>query len=356
MDSSSGDSFLAKTEELVAVDVLEVSGWKDNDPTIFDLTISDTIEGEFQLTNGFGPNKAPQVMKEHWNTFIVEDDFKFIAKNGLNAVRIPVGWWTTRDPTPPPPYVGGSLQILDNAFLWAQKYGLKVILDLHAAPDSQNGVAHSSSRDGTIEWGKTYESIQQTLDVIDFFTARYSKSDSLYAIELLNEPIAPNVTLEALTKYYKAGYEVVRKYSSKVYVILCARLKFTKPDHDLPPPQELLSLASDLVGSVLDVHWYNLFYDIFDNLTVQQNINFIHTNRTSQLDHFSPLNGPLTYVGEWCNEWNVKNATKVDYQRFAKTQLNVYGRATFGWSFWTLKNVQNNWNLEWMINNGYIKL
>ena len=58
--------------------------------------------------------------QNHWNTFIVEDDFKFISSNGLNAVRIPVGWWIASDPTPPKPYVGGSLQALDDAFKWAQ--------------------------------------------------------------------------------------------------------------------------------------------------------------------------------------------------------------------------------------------
>lgn len=50
----------------------------------------------------------------------MEEDFKFISTNGLNAVRIPVGWWIASDPTPPPPYVGGSLAALDNAFSWAQ--------------------------------------------------------------------------------------------------------------------------------------------------------------------------------------------------------------------------------------------
>lgn len=50
----------------------------------------------------------------------MEDDFEFIAKSKLNAVRIPVGWWIASDPTPPPPYVGGSLRALDNAFSWAE--------------------------------------------------------------------------------------------------------------------------------------------------------------------------------------------------------------------------------------------
>lgn len=43
----------------------EVSGWDDNDPSVFIMTIlSDKIlHGEYQITNGYGPDKAPQVMK-----------------------------------------------------------------------------------------------------------------------------------------------------------------------------------------------------------------------------------------------------------------------------------------------------
>lgn len=49
---------------------------------------------------------------------------------------------------------------------------LKLILDLHAANWSQNGQDHSSSRDGTIRYSETEESIQRTVDVIEIFTAR----------------------------------------------------------------------------------------------------------------------------------------------------------------------------------------
>lgn len=49
----------------------------------------------------------------------MEDDFRFMWQNGLNAVRIPVGWWIMYDPFPPKPFVGGSLQALDSAFEWA---------------------------------------------------------------------------------------------------------------------------------------------------------------------------------------------------------------------------------------------
>ncbi|XP_030485345.2 probable glucan 1,3-beta-glucosidase A [Cannabis sativa] len=348
--ASNGFYLQAKTEELVTADYAEENTtWGDDDPSVFLIRISGKLEGEFQVTNGYGPIRAPQVMRDHWKTFIVEKDFEFISEKGLNAVRIPVGWWIANDPRPPRPYVGGSLTMLDKAFSWAEKYGLKVIIDLHAGPGSQNGFEHSSSRDGSIEWGKTDANIHQTVDVIDFLTARYAKSPSLHAVELLNEPLSPSVKLETLTKYYKEAYKAIRRHSSTVYVIFSNRLGNIDA-------RELFPLANGLNGIVIDVHYYNLFSSTFDNMTPQQNIDYIFTNRTSDLSYVTTSNGPLTFVGEWVAEWQVKGATKEEYQKFGKAQLEVYNEATFGWAYWTLKNINNHWSLEWMINNGYIKL
>ncbi|KAG1334546.1 putative glucan 1,3-beta-glucosidase A [Cocos nucifera] len=252
------------------------------------------------------------------------------------------------DPNPPKPFVGGSLQALDSAFTWAGKYNVKVIVDLHAAPGSQNGNEHSGTRDGSQEWGKTDANIDQTVAVIDFLTARYAQNPSLLAIELINEPRAPGVTLDSLEKYYQAGYHTVRKYTSGAYVIMSNRLSADST--------ELLQFASGFQGSVIDTHYYNLFSNQFNGWTVQHNIDFINNDRSNDLATITRSNGPLIFVGEWVAEWEVTGATKEDYQRFAQAQLNVYGRATFGWAYWTLKNVNNHWSLEWMIQNGYITL
>lgn len=124
---------------------------------------------------------------------------------------------------------------------------------------------------------------------------RYAKSPSLYAVELLNEPRGEGgVTLERLNKYYKAGYEAVRKHSSTAYVVLSNRL-------DSSEPRELLPLANGLMRSVIDVHYYSIFGDVFHNMTVQQNIDFIKTNRSSELNSVTSSNGPLIFVGKSSN-------------------------------------------------------
>ncbi|KAL8233425.1 hypothetical protein R6Q59_019525 [Mikania micrantha] len=338
----------AKTENGVTADSRGYGPWRDDDPSVFEMTIVQKLEGEYQVTNGHGPLNAPQIMRDHWDTFIVEKDFEFVATSGLNAVRIPVGWWTASDPTPPEPYVGGSLQYLDKAFLWANKYNLKVILDLHAAPGSQNGYEHSSSRDGFIEWGQTEETIQETVHVIEFFTARYANNPSLYAVELLNEPHASGVSLDVLAKYYEAGYKAVRDHAPNVFVVLSFRLAGDS--------KELFAVASGKTNVVIDFHYYNLYSDMFNGMTAQQNIDFVNTTRANDLQALTTSNGPLIFVGEWVSEWQVGGATKEDFQRFSKAQLQVFGRASFGWAYWSLKHVYDHWSMEWMLKNGYITL
>lgn len=130
--------------------------------------------------------------------------------------------------------------------------------------------------------------------VFNFYNVpnRYANNPSLYAVELINEPLSPGVTLEMVTKYYRAGYEAVRKHSLTAYVVMSNRLGSHTDSRELFP------LTSGLNGAVIDVHYYNLFVDTFDKMTVQQNIDFVYTNRSAQLGHVTTSNGPLTFVGK----------------------------------------------------------
>ncbi len=44
----------------------------------------------------------------------------------------------------PKDYTTGGLSYIDKAFEWGLKYGIAILLDMHAAPGSQNGNDHSS--------------------------------------------------------------------------------------------------------------------------------------------------------------------------------------------------------------------
>ena len=56
----------------------------------------------------------------------------------LNHVRLPIGYWAF-DVSEGEPYIQGQLPYLQKAVTWAGNHGLKLIVDLHGAPESQNG-------------------------------------------------------------------------------------------------------------------------------------------------------------------------------------------------------------------------
>ncbi|XP_039038716.1 uncharacterized protein LOC120176343 [Hibiscus syriacus] len=94
-----------------------------------------------------------------------------------------------------------------------------------------------------------------------------------------------------MIKYYKAGYAAIRRHWDRFH----GHVQSVGP----MKPRELFRMSSVLRGSVIDVHYYNLFEDKFNNLTVQQNTDFIYHNRSLQLNQRTTSNGSLTFVGEW---------------------------------------------------------
>ncbi|WRX07901.1 Glycoside hydrolase [Theobroma cacao] len=347
--TKSGTYLQATIGNQLTADYPGTPGWDDNAATFEMSIVANNLHGDYQLANGYGHNKAKQVLERHRNTFINVGDFEFLFRQGINTVRIPVGWWIAFDPNPPAPFIGGTLEALDNAFSWAQAYNIKCIIDLHAAPGSQNGMEHSASQDGTTGWPTSSDYISQTLHVIDFLASRYAKHPALLGIELLNEPSAASVPLDTLVSYYKQGYEIVRKHSPSAYVVICQRIGNADP----------LELYQADIGShniVVDLHYYNLFDTFFVNKSAIDNIQFIYQSREAQLQALNGANGPLVFIGEWVNEWNVTSGSQSDYQDFGRAQLEVYDAASFGWAYWTLKNDRKHWDFEWNIRNNYLQL
>ncbi|KAI3860381.1 hypothetical protein MKW92_005926 [Papaver armeniacum] len=297
----------------------------DANAAIFNMTfVGNYLQGEYQLSNGHGRKNATKVLTEHRNSYVTRDDFQFLRAHGINTVRIPVGWWITKDPNPPDPYVGGSLSALDNAFRWAQwalfpyflEFGLKCIIDLHAAPGSQNGKEHSSSRDGSIDWPLS-DNIQQSLEAIEFLASK--------------------------------------KYSATAYVIMCQ----LKGDDGADPDPAVLYNANAGNGKsnvVVDLHYYNQ-YPSLANMSLQENINYLYGTRKTQMNSLNAADGPLVFIGEWVNEFGRGKWSQKEYQKYGSAQLDVYGSASFGWAYWTLKNdVAEIWSYMWVINNNYLQL
>ncbi|KAI3852306.1 hypothetical protein MKX03_018951, partial [Papaver bracteatum] len=353
---SSGAYLQATSKNELKADFVGTPRFTDANAAIFNMTfVGNYLQGEYQLSNGHGRQNATKVLTEHRNSYVTRDDFQFLREHGINTVRIPVGWWITKDPNPPAPYVGGSLAALDNAFRWAQESGLKCIIDLHAAPGSQNGRQHSSSRDGSIDWPVS-DNIQQSLDAIEFLASKFGSDPALLGISLLSEPHSPDVPFNTLQKYYNDGYDIVRKHSATAYVIMCQLRGDNGADPD-PAVLYNVNAGNGKSNVVVDLHFYHLHNSLFDNMSAPQHINYLHDTRKTQIDSLNAADGPLVFIGEWVNQFGKGEWSQKEYQNYGSAQLRVYGSASFGWAYWSLKNdADNHWSFKWNIDNNYLLL
>src|SRR5258706_1606221 len=121
---------------------------------------------EYNLCLALG-DKARARLNHHRETFITSTDFKWIKNCGLNAVRLPVGYWALEAPKP---YVE-SARFIDFALEQCRKNDLKLLLDLHGAPGSQNGWDHSG-RSGAINWTDP-QNVSETVRILESFAQKY---------------------------------------------------------------------------------------------------------------------------------------------------------------------------------------
>jgi endoglucanase len=91
-----------------------------------------------------GPEEASRFWTEFRDVYIAEDDIRFIKAAGFNTVRVPLHWRLFVEPGDDGarPVRRAGLALLDRLVQWCRESGLRVIIDLHAAPGGQTGVNH----------------------------------------------------------------------------------------------------------------------------------------------------------------------------------------------------------------------
>lgn len=202
---------------------INIGGWLVLEPFITPKIFEEaggsnnqSIMDEYHLCQALGPEEAKKQMKLHYETFITEADFKKIAEMGFNHVRIPTGHWAVQV-VPEEPYVAfESWQYLLKGIQWARKYGLRVMVELHTAPGSQNGWNHSgkagligflNGTEGEVNGERT---LQIATEMIRFFD-KPEWSNVVPIFGVLNEPAMMVLPAEKVKSWYEQSYNAIRK-------------------------------------------------------------------------------------------------------------------------------------------------
>ncbi|KAK7931033.1 glycoside hydrolase family 5 protein [Apiospora marii] len=251
-------------------------------PSIFEQTPESVVD-EYTMGKVIGTDLSTQLLRNHWKHFITEDDFKDIAAKGLNFVRIPIGYWAIT-PLQGDPYSQGAYEYLGKALDWAQSAKLKVMIDLHGAPGSQNGLDNSGKRGG-IGWLEG-DTVAQTVKALKKISDDHAHHPAVAAIELLNEPMGPKIDMGAVKSFMGQGYQTVSGSGAGVTVAF----------HDaFQGPDAWNDWGSGMQNLLLDTH----HYEVFDVGQLHMDVG-AHIGSACGFGQRMASSNKMTINGEWC--------------------------------------------------------
>ncbi|KAL9636065.1 MAG: hypothetical protein Q9164_003063 [Protoblastenia rupestris] len=282
---------------------INLGGWLSIEPFITPSLFNQYkpnqgIVDEWTLTKQLGPSNAAETLEKHYAKFITEKDFEDIKNAGFDHVRIPYSYWAVTT-YPGDPYVPKiSWRYLLRGIEYARKYGLRVNLDLHGLPGSQNGWNHSG-RQGSIGWlngtdGPT--NAQRSLDIHTqlstfFAQERYKNIITIYG--LANEPKMTHLKISDVVAWTTSAAQIVRKSGLK------AKIAFGDGFLGLTKWQGQLQ---GIEGLVLDAHEYVIFDPNQIALDHRKKLEYACTGWTGQMSQ--SLNTATGFGPTLCGEWS----------------------------------------------------
>jgi len=296
------------------------------------------------LRRKLGDVGAEAEIRRHREAHITKRDFERIRDFGLNAVRLPFGYWVALGPRAGDPYVGPALEVIDRALDWAEDCGLQVVLDLHGCPGGESGDAPCGRRqrpEGTWRWQQW--DMDASLAALEVVCLRYRDRACVTGVQVCNEP-SNTTPLEVLCGYYIRAAETIRHCGMPADRVAVVLPVFQRPEEEFAKAWEVLS-GGRFRNYCFDTHCYHCFGGWFSGRTLAQQLRAVEANER-MLGRY-----PMV-VGEWSlalgpAAWMTRSAmTDAEvYQLFGRAQLAAYQKASHGHFFWNWSERRE--TLEW---------
>jgi GNAT superfamily N-acetyltransferase len=269
-------------------------------------------EAPDQIRRTFARLLGDEGAAEFWTRFldeyIGEDDIRFIAAAGFNTIRVPFDSRMFVTGTADPKFEGRGYALLDRLVGWAKASGLRVILDMHAAPGGQVGASHDGGTGFPLLF-YVHANQDLTVRLWRHLAERYRDEPAVLGYDLLNEPIAPHTD----TNYLEPRLEPLLQ-------------RLTAAVREVAPHQIVF-----LEGSRWGTKWQALGAPFADNLVYTYHSYWASPRRNTiqpQLNFRDRYNVPILIAetGEASDRWIS------DF----RTMHESYG---IGWIFWPYKNL-----------------
>lgn len=207
------------TGDIVYLRGTNAGGWLVQEDWMNPTNASDQKTMMTTLANRFGASNRDELVSTYENNYWTTQDFDNCAEMGMSVIRLPFTYMNLCDDN-------GNLK--SNAFDrldWfvqnCSQRGMYVILDMHGAFGSQNGMDHS----GEINDGKqlyyNQSNKDKTLNLWKKIAEHFKGNPAVAAYDILNEPgIKAAATYSLHWDFYNEIYNTIRSKDSNHIIIM----------------------------------------------------------------------------------------------------------------------------------------
>jgi Cellulase (glycosyl hydrolase family 5)/Ca-dependent carbohydrate-binding module xylan-binding len=178
------------------------------------------------LASLVGPAQAAQFQTDVDDYYITAADFRAIAAYGLNVVRVPFNYHLLEDDSAPFVYKQSGWGVLDRLVADAQQSNVYLILDMQAAPCSQNMSFTSDYTPPNFLWFSA-QCQARTVAMWQAIAARYADDNVIAGYDLLGEPATSDQNLVTLYAQITSAIRQVDPSHLLIYEGNNAALSFT---------------------------------------------------------------------------------------------------------------------------------
>jgi glucan 1,3-beta-glucosidase len=291
---------------------VNVGGWLNIEPFITpsyfeNYGVREGIVDEYTLVTKLGAAKAKSTLEEHYSSFVNRQTFVDIRAAGMDHVRFPFGYWMVQVYEGDPYVPQVSWRYLLRGIEYCRQNGLRVNLDLHGVPGSQNGWNHSG-RQGVIGWLNGTDgdlNAQRTLDIhhklsVFFAQPRYKNVVTMYG--LVNEPRNVELDTARVVNWTQTAITQVRNDNITGIIV------FGDGFMGLDNWQGKLQGNTNLL---LDVHQYVIFNIDQLSLGHRDKLNFACSAWTQQ--SLRSMDKTTGFGPTMCGEWSQADTDCTQY-------------------------------------------
>lgn len=272
------------------------------------------------LESRFGIEGRDALLDAFQGGWVTEADIAWIAEQGFNMVRVPMGWrglTSQSDQAPPTELVWNELAFarLNELLDWCESYEIYAVLDIQEAPGGQNEYAEPST---------LYENPEMqalTVQLWEELSRRYQDRDTVAAYSLLAEPMSAPST-EARDAMYDQIVQAIRAQGDDHLLVIHDGFRGL---YSLPVPAE-----RGWEGVVYSTHlfeWgasseadYTAILSAYDQL-------FSTTQNTQQVPY---------YIGSFSTFQDEPWAYAA-----AGNMVQLFESRDWGWTLWTYKRIDD---------------